>query len=148
MKSKALVSNPMVAIEQFFEQLHNQPAKDMVYSGTIYPPYNILKTGDLTHQIEIAVVGFTRDNLSITQEGRELKVVGTADNPHNEKDLLCHGIAFRDFARSFILADDTEVDGVELENGILTIRLKTIVPEEKKPKVFDIGGTKAEFLQE
>lgn len=109
-------------------------------SSNSYPPYNIRKTDDEHFTIEIAVAGFGKDDLKVELKEHTLFIEGNKDNKDDDKSFLHKGISSRFFKRSFALAEDVEVVNVDLDNGILLIDLERIIPEEKKPKIFDIGG--------
>lgn len=111
-----------------------------------YPPYNIVKTGDNTYTIEMAVAGFTMDDIEVTMEDSHLTVVGSKKETTAETNYLYKGIALRNFTRSFTLADTVEVKAADIVNGLLIISLENIIPEAKKPKKIPIGTKK--LLQE
>ena len=56
-----------------------------------------------------------------------------------ENDFLHRGIAKRQFSRRFTLSDDVVVKGADLYNGLLTIDLERVIPEEKKPREIPIN---------
>lgn len=109
-----------------------------------YPPYNIVKTGENTYTIELAVAGFGKQNLDIEMANNTLVVKGglsvddMAGETVNPVQYLWKGIADRYFTRKFTLADSVEVRNAELVNGMLKIFLENVIPEEKKPKKVDI----------
>ena len=117
----------------------------LVDYGTTYetggfPPYNIRKTDDFRHVIEIALAGFSKDEIEVVLTDGVLVVKSAdllADKDPNE-GLVHKGIAKRAFTRKFTLADDIEVKDAKLENGLLVIELEQIVPEHKKPKVIKV----------
>jgi len=90
----------------------------------------------------MAVAGFGRDELSMTQEQNRLVVSGQKSG-QNTGEYLHRGIAGRTFQRRFQLADYVKVTGAGLENGLLTIDLKRDIPEEMKPRRIEIGGAAA-----
>lgn len=116
-------------IADFSETLPKIPA---------YPPYNIVKTGENTYAIEIAVAGFGKQDIELTLEDNVLTVKGsiTADNSN---DYVFKGIADRAFTRKFTLADTIEVQNADLINGMLKIWLERFIPESKKPKKIEIN---------
>ena len=113
----------------------------LVDYGTTYdtggfPPYNIRKTDDFKHVIEIALAGFSKAEIEVILTDGILEIK-SSDLPTTVKpkdDLIHKGIAKRAFTRKFTLADDIEVKDAKLENGLLRIDLEQIVPEHKKPK--------------
>ena len=117
----------------------------LVDYGTTYetggfPPYNIRKTDDFKHVIEIALAGFSKDEIEVvlTDGILEIKSRDTVTTEKPKDDLIHKGIAKRAFTRKFTLADDIEVKDAKLENGLLVIDLEQIVPEHKKPKTIKV----------
>ena len=105
-----------------------------------YPPYNLIKVGEDSYLIELAVAGFDEEDFDIELHDGVLTI--KADNDHDERndtDYLHKGIAKRNFVRKFTLADTVHVDGVSLYQGMLNVRLKNVIPEDKKPKKILIG---------
>ena len=100
-----------------------------------WPPYDIVRTGEDDYRITMAVAGFTRDDLTITQEHNMLMVAGQKPGEDEANaQYLYRGIAGRAFQRRFELADHVKVVGASLVNGLLTIDLKRELPEEMKPR--------------
>ena len=102
-----------------------------------YPPYNIERTGDNTFRISVAVSGFSQGELSIVLKENTLTIKGEKTANENAKDqseVLYRGIAARAFERRFALADHIVVEGAELQNGLLHVALKRVVPEALKPR--------------
>ena len=124
-----------VGFDRVFDLLDSVTANS---SANGYPPYNIEKAGDDAYRIVMAVAGFTDAELSITQKENELLVTGQAAPQADEKQFLYRGIAGRNFERRFQLADHVKVEGAKLANGLLTIELKRVIPEEKKPRAITI----------
>tara|TARA_B100001057_G_C22726927_1_gene902105 strand:- start:249 stop:662 length:414 start_codon:yes stop_codon:yes gene_type:complete len=105
-----------------------------------YPPYNIVKTGDYTHCVEVALAGYSKAEVEVIVEDKTL-TIKSSDTPTTDKpkDNVIHkGIAKRAFKRVFTLADDVVVNDAVLKDGLLTVELERVVPEEKKPKVIKI----------
>jgi len=109
---------------------------------TGYPPYNIETTGENAYRIEIAVAGFTPDELNIEVKENLLTVTGrkTANDDATQKTYLHRGLAERDFERRFQLADYVVVTDANLVNGLLSIALKRELPEALKPRRIEIGA--------
>lgn len=100
-----------------------------------YPPYNIIRTAETEYDIEIAVAGFAENELDIETQNGELIVKGESKSEADRVGNYIHqGIASRNFVRTFALADNVEIRGASVKNGILTIKLEVIVPEHEKPK--------------
>lgn len=107
-----------------------------------YPPYNIETTGENAYRIEIAVAGFSPDELNIEVKENLLTVSGkkTAnDDAATQRTYLHRGLAERDFERRFQLADYVVVTDANLSNGLLSIALKRELPEALKPRRIEIG---------
>ena len=105
-----------------------------------YPPYNIVKTGDYTHCVEVALAGYSKAEVEVIVEDKTL-TIKSSDTPTTDKpkDNVIHkGIAKRAFKRVFTLADDVVVNDAVLKDGLLTVELERVVPEDKKPKVIKI----------
>jgi len=106
-----------------------------------YPPYNIEVNGENRYGITLAVAGFEQHELDIQVEKGVLTVRGKKTNDSKEeRKYLYQGIATRTFERKFNLADHVEVDGAQLNNGLLTISLVREVPEAMKPKTIAINS--------
>ena len=106
-------------------------------SNTNYPPYNIVKIDEENFQIEMAVAGFDKKEVSISKEKEKLIIEGEQDT--ESKEYVHQGLASRSFKRSFTLADDIIVKGADMKNGILVVSLERIVPEEDKPQEIKIS---------
>ena len=102
-----------------------------------YPPYNVIKEDDDTYIVEIALAGFDKSDLSITVDNSNLIVKGEKENK-DDVEFTHKGIATRSFTRSFALGEFMEVTKAGFENGMLSITVERIVPEEKKPKTIKI----------
>ncbi|MEO1226451.1 MAG: Hsp20 family protein [Pseudomonadota bacterium] len=115
---------------------------------TSYPPYNIVKTGDESYLISMAVAGFGEDDLEIVANENTLTVKGNARKDEGEEtSYLYRGIAGRAFERRFQLADYIKVTGARLENGLLHIELAREVPEALKPRTIEIAGSANKQLE-
>ena len=103
-------------------------------SGVSYPPYNIERTDENHYRISLAVAGFAEKDLNVEVKEGVLSVKGKRETDKNEqsKHYLYQGIAGRTFERRFQLAENVEVKGAQIENGLLHIDLERVVPEEKK----------------
>lgn len=111
-----------------------------------YPPYNIVKLGEDDYRIEMAVAGFSRDELSIMVQENALTISAEAEQEDDSR-FLHRGIAKRAFERTFRLADTVRVDGARFENGLLIIDLRRIVPDHKKPRVINIETSENDGAQ-
>jgi HSP20 family molecular chaperone IbpA len=105
-----------------FEHLERLLERTVKSAGDGYPPYNIEQTGEDSLRIALAVAGFTREELNVTVEDRQLVIRGK-QSEGADRNFLHRGIAARQFQRAFVLAEGIEVTGAALENGLLTIEL-------------------------
>jgi molecular chaperone IbpA len=141
-----------VGFDRIFDLVDRQFTNSI---NTGYPPYNIIKVDENTYQIELAVAGFSMEELTITQNGNELLIEGQPtfkefpDEPHVEwktnedpRNYIHKGIANRTFKRSFLLGDHVEVKSADLGLGILAVQLERKIPEEMLPKKIAINSNK------
>lgn len=105
-----------------------------------YPPYNIEALDENRYVITVAVAGFTDAEIDIQVERGVLSVKGRKTDDNQKRNYLHHGIASRAFERKFNLADHVEVTGAKLQNGLLTVDLKRVIPEAMKPKRIEINA--------
>jgi len=103
-----------------------------------YPPFNIEQTGDDTFRIELAVAGFSEDELTIEYKENSLIVSGRKAPVEEARRFLHRGIAERNFERKFGLADYVRVHGAGLVNGMLTIELVRVIPDSLKSRRINI----------
>ena len=105
-----------------------------------FPPYNIVKTGDFTYDVELALAGYSKDDITVDYADNVLTVksIKKSDESKDEDGILHRGIAKRYFSKAFTIADDVEVKGAELKDGLLKISMERIIPEGKKPRSIDI----------
>jgi molecular chaperone IbpA len=137
------INRALIGFDTMFDQMERRYGNSV---NNNYPPHNILKTGENQYEIQIAVTGFEKSEISVTVESNVLTVTGEGaesirhENP--EIVYLHRGLATRDFAKEFPLAEHIEVVGAETKNGMLTIKLIRNVPESAKPKIIDIVDIK------
>ena len=124
-----------VGFERQFNRLNDYVTHQQTSTG--FPPYDIRKEGNLNHVIEMALAGFSKDDIEIEVAQGVLTVKSMKENEDDETTVH-RGISYRKFNRKFTLADDIVVNDAKLENGLLTIFLEQIIPEEKKPKLIQI----------
>ena len=105
-----------------------------------YPPYNIVKTGSNKFDIEVALAGFNKKDINVTSENGMLTIESKQEDKSKDKDgeVLHKGISKRYFKKSFTIADDVEINGAELKDGMLRVSMEKIVPEAKKLKTIEI----------
>ena len=114
-----------------------------------YPPYNVEKRGEDSYRIVVAAAGFQQDDLDLQVEKGVLSVSGSKRESTSEEGVtfLHQGIAQRAFKLSFRLDDHIEIKGANLSNGLLSIDLQRVVPEEAKAKRIPINGDSQPALQ-
>jgi molecular chaperone IbpA len=128
-----------VGFDRVFDQLNTYARNNATSTG--FPPYNIRKGGDYTYAIEMALAGFSKDDIEIeVAEGlltvRSVKEDSETNEEYDSK--IYRGISYRKFNRKFTLADDIVVNDASLKNGMLEITLERIVPDVKKPRIIKI----------
>ena len=135
-------------IARDLERLANAHQKDH------YPPHNVVKYEDTKYDIELAIAGFKQEDISIELKEHVLTIKGER-GPRRDQDLYVHkGISGRKFMKSFRLSEYAEVSGADLTDGILTVSIEVVLPEEKRPQKISINtggktnGKSAEFLRE
>ncbi len=107
-----------------------------------YPPYNIVKTGNYTYDIQLALAGYGKKDIDVSFEDSVLTVKcikNESDKEDEENDGILHkGIAKRMFQKSFTIAEDVEIKGAELKDGLLSVSMERVIPEHKKAKTIKI----------
>ena len=105
-----------------------------------FPPYNIVKTGDNEYDVELALAGFNKKDIDVTVEDGILTIKSIVKEAKDKKEdgVIHKGIAKRYFSKSFTIADDVEVKGAELKDGLLKVSLERIIPESRKAKTISI----------
>ena len=105
--------------------------------STSYPPYNIVKESEDKWKIEMALAGWSKDDIEISTETNILTIKSKVEQ-ESDGDFIHRGVAKRSFTKTFNIADDVEIGDITHENGLLNIKLTKIVPESQKRKVYDI----------
>ena len=127
------LSPHVVGFDRVFDTLTRLP--DVGANG--FPPYNIRKEGDYNYVIEMALAGFGKKDIEVEVVESTLSIRSVKENEEDDSTQY-RGISYRKFERKFTLADDLVVNGAKLENGMLTIELERVVPEEKKPRLVSV----------
>ena len=128
-----------VGVDRLFDRINKQ--LESAASGN-YPPYDIVKTGDETYEIRLAVAGFRPNEIDIEFHEGSLTVRSQRDVAP-EIEYLYHGISNRDFVRSWTLGEYVEVRDATFQDGILNVGLERVVPESQKPRKIAINNTTA-----
>ena len=130
-----------VGFDRVFDTLNRV---DNNATSTGFPPYNIRKDGDYNHVIEMALAGFGKKDIEVKVTENTLSIRSIKENSEDDTtggklgSAQYRGISYRKFERTFTLADDIVVNDAKLENGMLTIDLERVVPEEKKPRLISV----------
>ena len=132
-----------VGFDSLFDRFERMFEDDFANSlQTNYPPYNIVRTGDYTYDIEVALAGFNKKDIEVSYADNMLTVQSKREENSEDKDsngaVIHRGISKRYFSRSFTIADDVEVKGAELKDGLLKVSMERIIPESKKAKTIEI----------
>jgi len=127
-----------IGFERLWDEIENTHG---AIKQRTYPPYNIIHHDESNFTIEMAVAGFGEDDIEVHLQENILKIQGNLDesNEKSDDDVLHRGIANREFTRQFTLANDIEVKDCSLKKGMLTIKLKRVIPESKKPKLIPVN---------
>ena len=128
-----------IGFDNLFDQLNRQFANSKTDN---YPPHNVVKLDDTHYIIEVAVAGFAESEIDVELKDNVLTVRGEQAKKETEIEYLHKGISARNFTRTFPLAENIEVRGATVKNGILAIALEQLVPEEDKPKKIAITFSK------
>ena len=137
-----------IGFDDMFDQFENMLGNGNLTMQSNYPPYNIRKTGKDNYAIEVALAGFSKNDVEVEFEDSLLTVrtkqVNIKENERQSArqiengEIIHQGISQRQFARSFTIADDVKVNGAELKDGLLIISCERIIPEYKKKKLIEI----------
>ena len=132
-----------VGFDNMFDHFEHM-MDDSFFRGTMgnFPPYNIVKTGENTYDVELALAGFNKKDIEVEYKENMLTVKSKKQDKQEETDedgnIIHRGISKRMFSKSFTIANDVEVKGAELKDGLLKVSMERIIPEHKKAKSIDI----------
>ena len=124
-----------VGFDRIFDNLSRYVDNNATSTG--FPPYNIRKEGDYNYVIEMALAGFGKKDIEVEVADGTLSVRSVKENSEDDSTVY-RGISRRRFDRKFTMADDIIVNGAKLENGMLSLELERVVPEEKKPRLVTV----------
>jgi len=122
-----------IGYDRLFQQLMDMPEKD----NQSYPPHNLIKESDTEFKIELALAGFTKEEVKVVQEEQKLTISGNNSDKEGNENILHKGIASRAFTKTFDLAENIEVTEASFENGMVIIKLRQDIPEDKMPKLIE-----------
>ena len=132
-----------VGFDDMFDHFEHM-MDDSFFRGTMgnFPPYNIVKTGENTYDVELALAGFNKKDIEVEYKENMLTVKSKKQDKQEETDedgnIIHRGISKRMFSKSFTIANDVEVKGAELKDGLLKVSMERIIPEHKKAKSIEI----------
>lgn len=135
------IARHAIGFDRMFEELNRSFANSR--GGDNYPPHNVVQLDDTHFVVEVAVAGFAEEDLDVELKDNVLVVKGDRPKAEGEAPKYLHkGISARNFSRNFPLAENVEVRGATVKNGILSVALELVVPEEQKPKKIAITFAK------
>jgi len=120
-----------------FDHLFKELEFTAQHANDHYPPHNIIKTGDQDYLIELAIAGFSKDEISVEVKDRTLTVTG--EHKSKGREFIHRGISTKKFKRTFRLSEHVNVNGADIQDGILAIELQYVIPEEMRPRKINIG---------
>ena len=120
-----------IGMDDYFDRFFNS-----YETVSNYPPYNLVQVNNVESLLEIALAGFTKDEINVYTEYGKLFVEGQKEDKETESEYIHKGLAQRSFTRVWTISDDTEVRSVKFEDGLLTIQLGKVVPEHHARKQF------------
>ncbi len=121
-----------IGMDSYFDHLFSHEAQN-------YPPYNLVKVDEDTSYLELALAGFTKDEVKVYTEKGKLVVEGSREGTDG-REYVHRGLAQRNFTRSWSISEDTEVSDVTFENGLLVVKLDRVIPESRKRRYLLGGG--------
>jgi molecular chaperone IbpA len=127
----AQLSKALVGFDRYFV---NTPT----HTNSNYPPHNIVKYDETHYGIEVAVAGFSKEEITVEVDQDQLTIRGEKSTTEAEVVFLHRGLAARDFEQTFTLAEYMIVKGAEVKDGMLKIAIERIVPEALKPRQIEI----------
>jgi len=123
-----------------FDHLFQELEYTAKHSNDHYPPHNIIKTNENDYLIELAIAGFSQDEINVEVKDRTLTVIG--EHISKGRDFIHRGISTKKFKRTFRLSEHVIVHGADIQDGILAIELKYQLPEDQRPRKINIGQTR------
>lgn len=130
----AQLNRALIGFDRIFNDMENRVQN----SANNYPPHNIIKHDEYNFEIEIAVAGFEKEDITVEVDQDQLVIRGRRLKEEDQSKYLYRGLAARDFERIWTLADHMEVGDAELTNGILRVKLTRVIPESLKPRAIAI----------
>ena len=122
-----------IGYDKLFKRIIDMPEND----NQSYPPHNLIKESDTEFRIELALAGFSKKEVKVVQEEQRLTISGNNSEEEGNENILHKGIASRAFTKTFDLAENIEVTEASFENGMVIIKLRQDIPEDKMPKLIE-----------
>lgn len=122
-----------IGYDRLFKRIIDMPEND----NQSYPPHNLIKESDTEFRIELALAGFSKKEVRVVQEEQRLTISGNNSEEEGNENILHKGIASRSFTKTFDLAENIEVTEATFENGMVIIKLRQDIPEDKMPKLIE-----------
>lgn len=129
-----------IGFDKFFDDFANIERR--LTDQHNYPPHNLKRVGDDQYELELAVAGFSQEDISIELEKQLLTVRGTKNSEPDGVEYLHRGLGLRGFTKTLALADNVQVRDAVIEHGILRIRLERVVPEKDKKRLIAVNTPK------
>ena len=129
-----------VGFDSIFEEFDKMLDSSERYNSN-YPPYNIHRSDENNYKIEVALAGYSKDDIEVEIKDSTLTVRNKQQEKivnQNGNDVIHKGISTRQFERAFTISEDIKIKNAELKNGLLNINLERIIPEEKKARLIEI----------
>jgi molecular chaperone IbpA len=135
----AQLNRALVGFDRMFDTFETRFANQ---ASNNYPPHNVVKTGEDTYSIEVAVAGFSMEEIDVEIDNNDLSIKGQSKREEDAgREYIHRGLARRDFEKRFTLVDHIEVEGASIKDGILVVDLKRVVPDALKPRKIAISAT-------
>ena len=128
--------NGFIGFDHIFDQLENIHK----HSKDTYPPHNVVRDSEFNFTVELAVAGFKKEHIDIEVKDHVMTIAGTRPSRREQDRYVHKGISAKNWKKSFRLSEYTEVTGADLQDGILTVDLEVVLPEEKLPRKISIGN--------
>jgi molecular chaperone IbpA len=120
-----------------FDHLFKELEFTATHANDHYPPHNIIKAGETEYLIELAIAGFSQDEIAVEVKDRTLTVTG--EHESKGREFIHRGISTKKFRRTFRLSEHVNVNGADVQDGILAIQLEYLIPENQRPRIISIG---------
>ena len=130
-----------VGFDDLYYRLHSYGTGSV---NDAYPPYNIVEESNIKWRIEVALAGWSKDEVEVTTESNVLLIKSKTAKSKGEEEYMHRGISSRSFARGFNLSDDVEIGTVSFNNGLLVVELMKVIPDHQKLKVYEISDAGAD----